>query len=384
MESLGVAIVGLGHAGRDHFTAWDSHPAAEVRALCAPSEARLASFPGKGHLFTADFDRVLEREDIHVVSICTPNYAHAEQAVKAVEAGKHVFCEKPLATSLEDCERIVEAVDRKPNVKFMVGQKNRFTPMAKMVKRLYDEGDLGEALFAEADYLHDVGNRIKDWWPDARNRHFALLGGGVHPVDLLRWIVGDVEVVHALASHKVMPTFPHDDAVIVNLRFVNGCLGKVAVFLGCKRPYALNLSVYGTKGTVINDRLYLSAMEEMEDFLTLPISILPEHPTFDEQMAHFVDCILGDKTPLIDARDGARSAAVCIAGGESIDTGKPVRVRNDFYVGFRKLSGGGKSLLSPLCQRVELASSQGRRRMLERILPPFRKHVPARCKRGGD
>lgn len=330
MKPLGVGIVGIGHAGREHFKAFEANPDAEVRAVWAPSKNRLDLFPGRSELFAPDYEAMLEREDIDIVSVCSPNYAHAEQAVKAVEAGKHVICEKPLATSLEDCDRIVRAADKRSDLKFMVGQSARFNPICKTIKRLYDEGELGEAFFAEADYLHNIEKRIKGWWADSKNPHFGLMGGGVHPIDLLRWVVGDIEEVYALSNHKVIPDFPHDDAFLMNFRFKNGCLGKMAAFIGCKRPYALNLSIYGTKGTVINNRLFLSKIEELEDFMPLPITILAEHPTFEEEMAHFVDCILNDQTPMIDVRDGAKSAATCIAGGESIETGKPVKVRNDF------------------------------------------------------
>ena len=330
METMGVAIIGLGHAGKAHFGAFEANPNTEVRALYAASDKRLDAYPGKAGLFCSDYEAILEREDIAIVSLCSPNYAHADQAVKAVEAGKHVICEKPLATSAEDCERIVKAADKRRDLKFMVGQSARFNPICKTIKKLYDGGDLGEAFFAEADYLHNIEQRTKYWWSDKKNPQFTLLGGGVHPVDLLRWVVGDVEEVFALANHKILKDFPHDDAVIMNLRFKNGCLGKVAAFVACRRPYALNLAVYGTKGTVINNRLYLSEIEELEDFIDLPITILAEHPTWDEEMGNFVDSILNDTTPLIDVRDGAKSALVCIAGGESIQTGKPVTVKNDF------------------------------------------------------
>ena len=330
MQELGVGIVGIGHAGREHFKAFDENPDAEVRAAWAPSVRRLDVFPGSMDLLAPTYESMLDRDDIHIISLCSPNYAHADQAVAALEAGKHVICEKPLATTLEDCERIVRMADTKPSLKFMVGQSARFNPICKAIKRMYDEGELGEAFYAEADYLHNIGNRIKDWWIDDRNPHFGLMGGGVHPIDLLRWIVGDIEEVFAISNHKVLAEFPHDDAYLMNFRFENGCMGKMAAFLGCQRPYEMNLAIYGTRGTAINDRLYLSKVEELEDFIRLPITILAEHPTFGEEMAHFVDCILNDGTPLVDVRDGAKSAATCIAGAESIETGKPVRVKNSF------------------------------------------------------
>ncbi len=330
MKTLGVGIVGIGHAGREHFKAFGENPDAEVRAVWAPSRNRLDLFPGPGDLFASSYEAMLDRKDIDIISLCSPNYAHADQAVMAVAAGKHVICEKPLATSLEDCERIVRAADKRRELKFMVGQSARFNPICKTIKRLYDGGDLGEAFYAEADYLHNIEKRIKDWWADSQNPHFGLMGGGVHPIDLLRWIVGDIEEVYALSNHKVIADFPHHDAFLMNFKFENGCLGKMAAFLGCQRPYQMNLAIYGTKGTVINDRLYLSKIEELEDFMPLPITILAEHPTFGEEMGHFVDCILNDKTPMIDLRDGAKSAATCIAGGESVETGRPVVVKNDF------------------------------------------------------
>ncbi|MCE2441546.1 MAG: Gfo/Idh/MocA family oxidoreductase [Candidatus Latescibacteria bacterium] len=87
MEKLGVGIVGIGHAGREHFKAFDEHPDAEVRAAWAPSVRRLDLFPGSMDLFASTFESMLEREDIDVISLCSPNYAHADQAVAALKAG---------------------------------------------------------------------------------------------------------------------------------------------------------------------------------------------------------------------------------------------------------------------------------------------------------
>lgn len=330
MKKLGVGIVGLGYAGRKHFQAYESHPKVRIKAVCDLNKNRLQPFSEKVELCTQNYEEMLKRRDIEMISICTPNYLHAAQAIKALKADKHVLCEKPLAPSIENCEKIIEVLEKRKHLKFMVGQILRFSPLFRAIKRLYDEGELGEAFFAESDYLHNVEGRIKEWWEDKRNPHFALLGGGSHPVDLLRWIVGDIEEVYALSNHKVLSDFPYDDSIIMNFKFKNGCLGKVAIFLGCKRPYALNISIYGTKGTIINNKVFLSKIKELEDFITLPITILPEHPYFFKELSHFIDCIINDKSPLIDIREGAKTVATCIAAADSIKTGEPVKVRNNF------------------------------------------------------
>ena len=326
-ESLGAAVVGLGYAGLKHALAYRKHPKLKLRGVVTSRPERLAE-AGIGDVpaVTPDIDELLKDPGIHVVSICTPDIFHAEQVERALAAGKHVLCEKPLAPSIEECRRILAAA-KSAGTMVMTGQILRFAPQFESIHKLVREGELGELFFAEADYLHDLSPFLGGWRSDPRHRPSLTLGGGCHPVDLLRWLAGEVVEVHAYANRKVLTGFayPHD-CILMSLKFASGCIGKVLVSGGCKRPYSLNLSVYGKAGTIQNDKMFLSKIEHLTDWMSLPLPVEEEYPYYYEEIDHFLHCIESGERPRVDVVEGAKSVAVCLAAERSIERGSPVRV----------------------------------------------------------
>lgn len=328
MERIGVAVVGLGYAGRQHLDAYLKNPAVEVKMVC-DTPAACEKIPMSGHFrCVADLKEVIESDDVALVSICTPDYLHCEQALAAINAGKHVFCEKPLATSIPECERIVDAVGRK-GVKFLTGQVLRFAPFFISLKKICNSDLIGRVFFAESDYIHDLRPFLHGWRANPATAGDITVGGGCHSVDLLRWIVGDVEEVYATGnklSATVSP-FPVDN-VIMTLKFADGAIGKVQITVGCRRPYALNLSIYGTKGTIINDRMFTEQIDGLEDFITLPLAKKSEFQYYDREIDALITSILNNSETPVPAIDGAKTVAVCIAGIEAMKTNRPVRVHS--------------------------------------------------------
>ena len=328
MKTYGVGVIGAGHAGREHLKAIRDHPRTRVVgvAVAHPSRERAMALRAEfgAEFVTDDYRELLVRDDVDIICICSPNRLHAEQALDALAAGKHVLCEKPMVTSIEDARRVV-AASQAAGTRFLVGQICRFSPIFQAIKRLYDDGDLGQAFFAEADYIKQSLRIHKRWWLDPREPHFIVFNGGVHPLDLLRWVVGEVEEVQAYSNHMAVPEATFDDCVIATLRFVSGCLGKLLVAFGAWMPYELNLSIYGTRGTVRNDRLFLGRLPGLQDFARLPIPIVREHPYFREEWDELIAAIEEGRPTRVDAVEGARTVALCAAVGEALDTGRPAR-----------------------------------------------------------
>lgn len=333
---LGVGVVGLGYAGRQHLAAYLRHPQAEVRGVVTnrPHEAAaLLAGHGRGRsgqaneaLITADLNALLARPDIDLISICTPDSLHADQVEAALAAGKHVLCEKPLAPTAAECRRILEAAKASGRM-VMTGQILRFAPKFQSIEKLVRTGELGTPFFAEADYLHNLEPFLHGWRADPSHRPNLVLGGGCHPIDLLRWMVGEVEAVHAYGNRQVLKgsAYSHD-CIIISLQFANGCVGKVLISGGCQRPYALNLSVYGSQGTLVNDKLFLSKIDHLQDWMHLPLPEEEEYPYYYEEIDHLIHCIKTGQQPLVDAHEGARTVAVCLAADLSLQRGGPVRV----------------------------------------------------------
>jgi predicted dehydrogenase len=327
-----IAVVGAGYIGREHARAIHAHPEAELALLVGTPRstetlARLAAETGAAT--SADYAAALADPGIDVVYLCTPNRLHADQAVAALEAGKHVFCEKPLCTTLEDCQRLIAAVDRSGR-QFMVGHSGRFQPIHVALKRMVEDGLLGDPCFCEAEYVHDLGPFLAgtghDWWRHPDEGPFAIIGGGCHPIDLLRWVASEIDEVTAYGARRGLEGVAWDDTVAASLRFRSGAIGRCLVSVGAKTPYGFNFAVYGTKGSVRNADLALAAVPGPEGWMRMPIAVIPEHHTCAEELDHFLECLKTGAPPLIDVRDGAQTVAVCLAIAAACRSGRSERV----------------------------------------------------------
>lgn len=294
--------------------------------------------------FYQDYRQLIARPDIDAVVVCTPDQLHPEMTVAALEAGKHVLCEKPMAMTVEECRAMIDA-SRRTGKKLMVGQVCRYAPGFVKAKELIDSGEIGELFFVESEYAHDYSHisGADNWRKDPVRLRHPVLGGGCHAFDLLRWIAGDPYEVTAYSSKKVLTDWPVDDCTISILKFPNGILGKAFVSIGCKRKYTMRSVFYGSKGTVIVDNtspeltLYrerLTGDPSIDEMLgqstgiVLPVSI-NNHNTVAE-IGEFIDSIENDKPVRTDGVQGASTVAACLAAVESARTGRAVSVSYDF------------------------------------------------------
>jgi predicted dehydrogenase len=336
MAKYRIAVVGPGYIGLEHMKAIVDNTRSELRTVGGKNRKKLQKMRYEQFAceqITTNYEAILEDNKVDIVYLCTPNRLHADEAVAALEAGKHVFCEKPMATTLEGCRQMVEAVD-KSGRHLMVGHGARFRPINRTVKELYETGKLGEACFCESDYIHSLQPFLEgpghQWWRHLDEGQFAVIGGGCHPLDLMRWIVGEFEEVYAYGMTKVLHDVDWDDTVIATLKFKSGAVGKCLVSVGAPRPYAMNFSLYGTEGTVENNKFFLKAFGEVEKFTEMPFPILGETHSCAEELEHFLNCLDADKPPMIDVRDGARTVAACLAIVESLKTDMPAKVVTEF------------------------------------------------------
>ncbi len=320
----------------------------ELRAICAKRADVLENYAaqiGVGS-WTTDYQELVSRDDIDVVAVYSPDHLHAEHCAAAIEAGKHVVCTKPMVTNLEDAKQLVGLV-REKGVKFLVGQTMRFDLQFQTMRRFFDDGELGEIMAADAYYVHDM-RPVYDFTPWRLHAPQDLMFGGVvHPVDILRSFLGDVEEVHAYgAKGKLTPEYPIKNNFFLNLKFVDGQIARAMGLYDIVHPPMpmMQVSIYGTGGTMIGDfsdnkggqvKLILDKMAAKEPLeMTCPpevdTSVYGHGQTVIRYMRHFQNCIEEDLEPSPNAVDGAKSVAVGVAAWESIETGQPVKVFNDF------------------------------------------------------
>lgn len=338
MKDIGLGIIGLGMGVNALAVDGDPESRLAVRAICdsnAETLARVrAQYPAVP-CATADYRRVIEHPDVDAVAIYTPDHLHFQHLRDALLADKHVICAKPLVVSLDQAREIVRLAATTGR-KLLVGQTCRFEQRFMVAKQLYDDGDLGAPLFAEAHYVHDMRPVLDrtSWRYEAPQD--LLYGGACHPVDLLRWFFGDVGEVFCYASRSGMdPRFArHDlpDNFLINLKFKSGMIARVLAAFGLVEPPLpmLGLSLFGSRGSFVNDRYVLDKLPSRPE---LRLRFTPETGHGREvwrYLRHFEECLIEDRRPLVDEIEGAKCIAACAAIAESTHTGLPVRVFNEF------------------------------------------------------
>ena len=329
-NTLRAGVVGLG-VGRTHIQGYQA-AGAEVVGIADVVETGLRKAQdqyGIARGYT-DYRELLARDDVDMVSICTPDRLHAEQVLAALDAGKHVLCEKPMALTLQDAASIVKKV-RETGLKFMMCHNYRFVPQFALLKQRLETGILGDVFYADSSYVQDLyamESFGKDYWRFSDPQDLYL-GGAVHNVDLMLWLLGEIEEVSAY-SNDAWKFYPLDENYVSNFKFANGCIGRVLLILGAKMKdeFLVDLSVYGSGGalktTMQTPELVVNAGALEGDW---PEVVAVEKANAHHlAIAHFVECVREDKTPSITAEDGARAVAVCLAVIQSAREGRPVKV----------------------------------------------------------
>jgi UDP-N-acetylglucosamine 3-dehydrogenase len=332
-----IGLVGAGLiARRAHLPAYRDDPASEVVAIASqrPENARAVAAEFGVPLVHESWQDLVADPEVEAVDICAPNHLHAEIAIAAARAGKHVLVEKPMALSLAEADAMIAAAQA-ARVVLMVAHNLRFSPLYRAVKRLVDEGAIGRPLAARGAFMHagpdEFWGATSDWfWDRARAGGGSLLDMGIHMVDLMRWTIRRpvVEVV-AMTSRMLKPT-PFDDNAIVLLRFEGGLVGSVQSSWTARPQPDRSLTVYGEKGYVAaggppSEPLVLhTTTAEGTGGRTLPP--IPALAADDNPFAHFARCVRRLDTPQVPGEEGRKTLAVVLAAYESAASGRVVAV----------------------------------------------------------
>jgi len=334
MKRYGVAVLGTGGAAIEHMKAYASNPNVEVVAILSRGEESArgkASALGLSPAIYTDYGKLLSDKRVDLVSICTPNSFHAEQAIQAAEAGKHILVEKPMATTLAETRAMQEAF-RRAGVKAMVGFVLHWSPMFRNIRALVDDGIIGEIFMAEAHYWEPAFLGAAwpgwDWWTRGDIAGSSFLCGGCHAVDGVCSLIGQVSEVMAYTT-KVNTDFHYDPTVVAILRFRNGAVAKLSSTLESSMPYDFNITLLGTKGGIRNNnQLYSRKLPGQVGFATIPTE-LPDHssaPPFPAEINDFVRCIVEDTAPPLDMADSVRTHEVVFAIDRSAAEGRPIKL----------------------------------------------------------
>lgn len=338
-NQYGVGLVGAGWVASEYIKVFRDHPQTQIVGIYnrTPDKAtKLLQHHGVDAQEFATLDDLFADDNIDIVVSCTQPNVRAEHCVRAAETGRHIVLEKPVGITRQDTERIREAV-AKQGVKTVTSFVLRWNPQFVTVRKLIDDGILGDLIYGEADYWNPVRSRTKDV-PELHKDVVgsSFLSGGCHAVDILRYLGEEiVEVSAHSAGPKRVTGFDYDPVVVASLTFANGGVGKLSSLTEGDMPYGFNCRLFGTKGTIQNNRVYSSERYPgATDYWKFP-TIEPSsgdvsfHP-FRAEIEHFIDCLDRDVESHASIYDSVKTMAVCYAIDESAaQGGKPVGVMLD-------------------------------------------------------
>lgn len=338
MKNLGVGVVGTGWVSGEHIKAYNNNPNTEVRALCGRTEEgarNKAKECGITCKIYTNYDEMLKQKDIDIISICTPNNLHVEETIKAVNSGRHVLMEKPIALNAEELLALRNAIKR-AGVKSITSFVLRWNPLFQTIKPLLEDDAIGRVFYAEVDYFHGIGPWYKQYKWNIKKEvgGSSLLSAGCHAVDGLLWFVDDEVIEVAAYSTKggaeEFKEYEYDPTQVTILKFKSGAIGKVGSCLECKMPYVFNIFLVGDKGTIRNNQIYSHKFPGQTNWVTIP-TILPDsgdvtHHPFQGEVDHLVDCILNDKETLTNIDNAFKTHEVILAADLSAKENRPVKL----------------------------------------------------------
>lgn len=333
MISLRAAVIGLG-VGEAHIAGYDAHPHCRTVAICDIDPARLSTMSTRHKALkaTTDPSAILADDSIDIVSIASPDDVHHQQVVAALASGKHVFVEKPLCLLPKEAADIKESLARHPELRLGCNLILRSSPRFAGLRDLIRDGTLGEVYQVDGAYNYGRFWKITDGWRGAIPHYSVTLGGGIHLLDLMMWMLGKVSEVAAAGSRIAGrgSRVNFDDAVTALLRFENGAIGTLSSNFGCVYPHFHRFVVYGTKGTFENgrDAALLFTSREPD---ALPQRIETPYPGVrkGDLIANFVDAVMGTAKPLITHEEIFNCLSVGFAVEEALRTHRSIAVQYD-------------------------------------------------------
>lgn len=336
-------VVGCGRISKRHLDLLSGGQinGASLVAICDNDPARLKAAHQRHDVAAYDsLDAMLADPQVEAVAVLTPSGMHAEHAIAAANAGKHVVVEKPMALRLEDADAMIAACDR-ARVKLFVVKQNRLNVPVVKAREALDAGRFGKLVLGtvRVRWRRDQSYYDQDSWRGTWAQDGGVLANQAsHHVDLLEYFMGDVMSVHARAS-RTLVDIEAEDTAVATLQFANGALGVVEA-TNAARPRDLegSLSVLGEGGTVVIGGFAVNKMvtwdfvdpqpgddEVLEKFSVNPPNVYGYgHQAYYE---HVVDCLKNDAAALVDGLEGRRSLELIIALYESIETGREVPLR---------------------------------------------------------
>jgi myo-inositol 2-dehydrogenase/D-chiro-inositol 1-dehydrogenase len=331
-NTLNIGVIGAGRIGRVHSEHLATRiPGVRLAAIADVNLPAAESLAGQFHATPhQDYRRILDDPTLQAVAICSATDTHARFIVEAAQAGKHIFCEKPIDYDLQKIDAALAAAER-AGVKLMIGFNRRFDPNFRKVRELVGEGKVGN--------VHLL--RITSRDPAPPPVEYVRVSGGmfldmtIHDFDMACYLTGS-EVVEVFAAGGVLidPAIGAAgdiDTALVTLKFANGAMGAIDNSRQAVYGYDQRVEVFGSAGMVsvsnnTPDRHVLSDAQGVHAALPLYFFMQRYTESFIAEMTEFVQCLQKDTAPPVTGRDGRRPVVIGLAAQKSLRENRPVRV----------------------------------------------------------
>ena len=353
---INVAIIGCAKIAHLHAKAILQIPELNFKAVWSRTPESAQKFVDEyGVKAYSSISEMIKTENIQMAVICTAHPYHADPAIQAMEAGAHVLIEKPLASTLQDCDLIIEAARHTGRKAGVISQKRWFQPIQRM-KKAINEGKIGTPMLGTIQML---GWRDRSYFEsDAWRGSWKQEGGGVlvnqspHQLDLLQWLMGDIDEVFGYWNNINHPYIEVEDTAVALIKFKNGGLGNILVSNSQKPGIYSKIHIHGSNGATVGTQteggaLFLPGKTSISEPPKLELWTVPgeEHLMedwnkadsdefhsvdsmtwyFKQQLEDFTDAILNDRQPMVTAEDGRKTVELFTAIYRSQRDGKPVK-----------------------------------------------------------
>ncbi|MBQ7839665.1 MAG: Gfo/Idh/MocA family oxidoreductase [Lachnospiraceae bacterium] len=295
---LKVGLAGVGGISGAHIPAWEAMEDVELVALCDIRQERLDHYPSKRHYL--DFEQMLEAEKLDILDICLPTYLHVDFAIKAMEKGIHVICEKPISLKEEDIERAYATAKRK-NVNFMIAQVLRFWPEYELLKEIYDSKKYGKLL---SGYMGRLGGYPKwswdGWMMDEKRSGLVPFDLHIHDLDFIIYAFGQPQNVHRNRSR-----LPNQDYIHAVYEFPEFFISTEASWYAAPYPFAASYRFQFEEALVVWEHGKCMIYQNDGQILDLSAAAkgdtgsinLPKSDAYANEIRYFTDCVIQNQFP---------------------------------------------------------------------------------------
>lgn len=335
---VNVGVIGLGELGTRHALAvMHRTPGARLAAICSRRTKTVERFTGEhgavDHVYT-DYDAMLANSELDAIMIVTPVSTHADLVIRALEAGFHVFVEKPLGLTNEEALRVEEVARTRPDQILLTGFMRRCDPSYVEAKQKVDRGDIGTPIIYRGYSLDQDASPVSAPGRESENGPWfpEML---VHDVDLARWFLGsEVETIRTIGGcykYKEFEKFNDIDNACTLMSFAGGAMGMF--YTGRTAPHGSHIEteIIGTEGTLRIDPVPSRNKVQIFDTSGVRVECVSDylerfHEAFDAEIREFVSCVAEGRKPEMTARDARVASEVANAAYQAYVSGELIRL----------------------------------------------------------